>query len=124
MTEVWLYRVDVVTVPADVDKGIPDVAGFEVLSTEGEKIGKVDEATHEAGRGWIVVDTGFWIFGKKRMIPAGAIESIDLDKREVRVALTKDRIKQAPDYDKVRRDEHAYRDEVGAYYSADKGAAR
>jgi hypothetical protein len=47
-----------------------------------------------------------------------------LDKREVRVALTKDQIKQAPDYDKLRRDEQAYRDEIGAYYSADKGKAR
>jgi hypothetical protein len=122
MTEVWLYRIDVVAVPDDADQGVPDVAGFEVLTTDGDKIGKVDEATREAGGGWIVVDTGFWIFGKKRMIPAGAIESIDLEKREVRLALTKDQVKQAPDYDKVRRDEKAYRDEVGDYYRTGKGA--
>jgi hypothetical protein len=115
MTEVWMYRVEVLEVPET--PAIPDIAGFEVLSSDGHKLGKVDEATNEAGRGWIVVDTGFWIFGKKRLIPAGAIESIDLDEREVRLALTKDAIKNAPDFDEVRRDQKDYRDEVGTYYS-------
>ena len=64
----------------------------------------------------LVVDTGFWIFGKKRMIPAGVVPR-DRRRRanKVFVAMTKDQIKQAPDYDEERhRDRRArYHDEVG-----------
>jgi ribosomal 30S subunit maturation factor RimM len=116
MSEVWVYRVEVLEVPDD-ESTMPDIAGFEVLSSDGHKLGKVDQATYEAGSGWIVVDTGFWVFGKKRMVPAGAIESIDLDAREVRLGLTKEQIKQAPDFDEVRRDQDAYRQELGEYYA-------
>ena len=77
---------------------MPDLTGFEVVTTDEQKIGKVDEASNESGSSWIVVDTGFWIFGKKRMIPAGAIESVNRDERTLRVALSKNEINEAPDY--------------------------
>ena len=52
------------------------------------------------------------------MLPAGAIERIDLDNRKVAVRLTKDQIKNSPEYDAdtegYRSD--AYRDRVGTYY--------
>jgi len=62
------------------------------------------------------LDTGFWIFGKKRMIPAGVITRIDHDDRNVYVTLTKDQIKQAPDFDETRREQEAYRKELADYY--------
>jgi hypothetical protein len=61
-----------------------------------------------------VVDTGFWIFGKKRLIPAGVVRSIDDDNQKVYLSLTKDEVKSAPDFDEQRRD---YRDEYDSYYS-------
>ena len=65
-----------------------------------------------------MVDTGFWIFGKKRMLPAGVVRAIDVDEKKVFVAMTKDEIKGAPDYDDEhhQRDEPGYHDEVGRYY--------
>ena len=50
------------------------------------------------------------------MIPAGVIETIDLDKEKVYVSMTKDQIKGAPDYDETLSQDAKYRDEVGAYY--------
>ena len=47
---------------------LPDLTGWDVEATDGH-IGKVDEATYEDASSCLVVDTGFWIFGKKRMIP-------------------------------------------------------
>jgi sporulation protein YlmC with PRC-barrel domain len=131
MTDVWVYRVGVLVVPEPTDgetnggstDTIPDLTGYEVVTTDGEKIGKVDEATNETANSWIVVDTGFWIFGKKRMIPAGSIESIDPEKRQIRVALRKDEIKNAPDFDEVRKGESNYRDEVSNYYRNHQGAS-
>ena len=55
----------------------------------------------------MVVDTGIWIFGKKRLIPAGAIMSVDHDSKSVHVAMSKDQIKSAPDYDRDDWDDSA-----------------
>ena len=76
-----------------VDRPTVDITGFEVEATDGS-IGKVDEATYETGRSFLVVDTGPWIFGKKVMLPAGVIRSIDETEEKVFVNRTKDEIKR------------------------------
>jgi hypothetical protein len=92
-----------------------DLAGFTVEAIDG-KIGKVDEATQEAGGSYIVVDTGPWIFGKKVLLPAGVIRDVDLDTETVFVNRTKDEIKNAPEFDEKRYRDQDYRKEVGGYY--------
>ena len=112
MTEIYTYRAEVfVPVPS------VDLTGFDVEAADGH-IGKVDEATYESGSSCLVVDTGFWIFGKKRMLPAGVVERVDPDEKKVFVSLTKDQIKNAPDYDEERHrgDERGHHDENAAYY--------
>jgi hypothetical protein len=92
-----------------------DVTGFSVEALDGG-IGKVDEATYEAGGSFIVVDTGPWIFGKKVVLPAGVIRDVDLDAETVFVERTKEQIKNAPPFDEgVYRDER-YRAELSSYY--------
>jgi hypothetical protein len=83
-----------------------DLVGYDVEATDGS-IGKIDEASNEAGSAYLVVDTGFWIFGKKRMIPAGVVQRVDENEHKVFVTLTKDDIKAAPDFkdqDRVSRE--------------------
>src|SRR4051794_4721938 len=94
-----------------------DLTGFEVESRDGS-IGKVDKATSEAGDCRLVVDTGPWIFGKKVMLPAGVVRELDVDARTVFVDLTKEEIKNAPEYDERLEDDSAYRDQLGSYYLA------
>jgi hypothetical protein len=109
-TNVWTYRENLRHDPTT------DYIGYDVEATDGH-IGKIDEASKEASRHYVVVDTGFWIFGKKRMIPAGVIDRVDHDDHRVWVSMTKDQIKNAPDYDST----HDYRDNeydrFGTYYS-------
>jgi hypothetical protein len=93
-----------------------DLTGFKVEATDGS-IGKVDESTHEAGGSFLVVDTGPWIFGKKVMLPAGLIDDVDLDAREIFVNRTKDEIKDAPEFDEERLSDPGYREELGGYYA-------
>jgi len=50
------------------------------------------------------------------MLPAGVIERIDYDGRLVFVNLTKDQIRDAPDYDATRLQDEAYRSDLGTYY--------
>jgi hypothetical protein len=92
-----------------------DVSGFGVEARDGH-IGKVDEATYETGASYLVVDTGFWIFGKKRMIPAGLVERVDPDERKVYLSVTKDEVKNAPDYDPDRFRDADYQSEVADHY--------
>jgi hypothetical protein len=99
-----------------------NLEGFKVEATDGE-IGKVDEATYETGGSYIVVDTGPWIFGKKVMIPAGAVERVDAEEKEVFVGLTKDEIKNAPEFDEEKYQTDDYRSSLGSYYERQKAHA-
>jgi hypothetical protein len=95
----------------------PNVTGFSVEATDG-KIGKVDEATYQAGGSFLIVDTGPWIFGKKVMLPAGVVERINPENKTLFVNLTKDQLKNAPDFDEeTGRDDQDYRRRLGDYYS-------
>lgn len=105
MTDMWDYRTDVTTAGSDL-------VGYSVEATDGS-IGKIDESSVEAGSAYVVVDTGPWIFGKKRMIPAGVVERIDDADKKVYVRLTKDQIKDAPDFDEAHRMERTNYD---SYY--------
>jgi hypothetical protein len=96
----------------DLGAGSLDLVGYDVEATDGS-IGKVDEASNAAGSAFLVVDTGFWIFGKKRMIPAGVVDRVDDVDKRVFVRLTKDQIKSAPDFEEQHRSE---RDQYDEYY--------
>jgi len=109
---VWIYRTPMATA-----KDQQDLVGYDVEAADGH-IGKIDKATAETSRQYVVVDTGFWIFGKKRLIPAGMATRVDHADRKVYVSMTKDQIKQAPDYDEaMTSDDDAYYDKYSDYYS-------
>ena len=89
-SELWRYKTEV------LDDG-QSIIGFDVEARDGH-IGKVDESTTEIDRASIVVDTGFWIFGKKRQIPAGLVDQINFEDRKVFIRMTKDGLRAAPEY--------------------------
>lgn len=107
MTELWAYRVDIMVPDLDL-------TGFDVEANDGH-IGKIDEASEEAGDAYLVVDTGFWIFGKKRVIPARAVKQIDVETETVFVDLSKDEVKNAPDYESDWPTPD-HREQHGSYY--------
>lgn len=111
LTDVWMYRDP--TLATSLSK--QELVGFDVESIDGS-IGKIDDATLETDYGFIVVDTGPWIFGKKVMIPAGTVNHVDHDERKVYVDRSKDQIKAAPEYDETADTDPAYREKLGGYY--------
>ncbi len=111
-TDVWSYR-DGSSLGMDISNA--DIAGFEVEALDGS-IGKVDEATYETGSSYLVVDTGPWIFGKKVMLPAGVVKSIDSNEEKILVNRTKDEIKSSPEFDETMVGDDTYRGELGSYY--------
>jgi hypothetical protein len=108
--EMWTFT----TTTANVD-----LTAFKVEARDGS-IGKVDEGTYEAGGSFIVVDTGPWIFGKKVLLPAGVIKDVDLDTETLFVDLTKDQIKNAPEFDEKTYRDDSYRTQVGSYYDRER----
>jgi hypothetical protein len=112
MEDLWLYRDEAI--------GDIDLSGYSVEAADGS-IGKVDEASYEIGSGYLVVDTGPWIFGKKAVLPAGLVDRIDTEAETVFVTSTKDEIKSSPDFDRdFHRDLLAdadYRGRIGTYYA-------
>jgi hypothetical protein len=109
---IWVYHDTLQPTLTDAK----DIVGYDVEATD-DSIGKVDKRSTEAGRDYLVVDTGFWIFGHKRLIPAGVVRNVDHDARKVYVTMTKDQIKNAPDFDDaMTASDEAYYDKYSSYY--------
>jgi hypothetical protein len=108
----WTYG-DADTIGVDTQN--IDLTGYSIEALDGS-IGKVDEATYDTARSYIVVDTGPWIFGKKVLLPAGAVQRIDMDSETVFVNLTKDQIKNAPEFDEDAYRDDEYRTRIAKYY--------
>ena len=111
-TDIWTYR--------EQTWATDDLTGYKVEALDGG-IGKIDEASNDVGAGYIVVDTGPWIFGKKVMLPAGVIDRVDREDEQVFVNRTKDQIKDAPEFDADTYRDDSYRSELGSYY--DRGGS-
>ena len=107
-TDIWSYR------DAQWSSAI-DLTGYKVEAIDGE-IGSIDAVSNEVGSSYVVVDTGPWIFGKKVLLPAGVIQSVNVEDERVMVNRTKDQIENAPEFDEDRHRDETYRSDVGTYY--------
>lgn len=115
MVDIWMWQETIYPAGGGVAAD-RDLTGYDVEATDGG-IGKIDSASNEVGRGYLVVDTGWWIFGKRRLVPAGVVTAVDESERKVYVSCTKEQIKAAPDYDDTSNvEDDSYRDQVGGYY--------
>jgi hypothetical protein len=107
--EVWRYRSE--------GGSISDLEGFDVAASDGT-IGHVEKALETDRLSYVIVDTGPWIFGKKVLLPAGVVDRVDPQERTVHVALTKQQIKDAPQYDPDDRGPDDEEDDrIGTYYA-------
>jgi hypothetical protein len=107
-TDLWTYRTGTWTGA--------DLTGYDVEALDGG-IGSIAEASNDVGAGYLVVDTGPWIFGKKVMVPAGMIDRVDAQEEKVWINLTKDQIKNAPEFDEDGYREATYRGRLDDYYA-------
>ncbi len=90
-TATWNYRTGV-----RLDES--EMIGYEVEAKDGN-IGKIVEESLEVDAAHLVIDTGFWIFGTKRLVPAGVVSRIDYDDETVYIEITKDQVKASPEYE-------------------------
>lgn len=95
-----------------------EVEGYSIHAIDGE-IGKVknyivDDQTWEIR--FIVVDTGNWLSGNKVLISPSWIRELRWDESEIVADLTKDAIKNSPEYDESMTLDHVYQRKLHEYY--------
>ncbi|MGL5078792.1 MAG: DUF2382 domain-containing protein [Waterburya sp.] len=95
-----------------------DIKGFSVYDYTNDKIGSVyDIIVDETGRfRYLVIDTGFWIFGKKVLLPVGRA-SVDYSKHRIYAqGLTKEQAESLPKYDEDMTIDYDYEEQVRGVY--------
>lgn len=100
--------------------GGTDIKGMDIYAgTTDEKIGTVyDILLDETGRfRYLVVDTGFWIFGKKVLLPIGSAR-IDYDAGRIYAIglVDKNQAEQLPEYDELQPIDYDYEERVRDVY--------
>ena len=74
--------------------------GFHLHASDGE-IGHVDDFLVDPSWkvAYLVVDTSNWVGGKSVLVSPTAIANIDVEKKEIRVRLTRKEIEKSPSID-------------------------
>ncbi|HEY9599996.1 MAG TPA: PRC-barrel domain-containing protein [Allocoleopsis sp.] len=78
-----------------------DITHFDVIARRDEKVGSVESVLvdEETGRiRYLVVDTGFWVFGKKVLLPIGLSQIVYMDRHVYVEGLTQEQVKALPEY--------------------------
>jgi hypothetical protein len=92
---------------------------FNVYSQNDEQIGSVKDALIDEQEGrfrYLIVDTGFWVFGKKVLLPIG-MARFDYDARRIYVdGLTKDQVENLPAFTDDLKVDQDYEESVRAGY--------
>jgi len=98
---------------------IDDIKNFDVYTQGDNKVGSVYDILVDEQTGkfrYFIVDTGFWVFGKKVLLPVG-LGNIDYGARRISVnGLSKEQVESLPNYDNLEKVDFDYEEQVrGAY---------
>lgn len=99
--------------------GGDDIQGYDVYSDIGDdKVGSVKNIlVDEEGRfRYLVVDTGFWIFGKKVLLPVGRSRVDEVNRRIYAVGLTREQVENLPEFSEDLRVDYDYEEQVRGVY--------
>ncbi len=83
-------------------QSVNDLKGYTIVATDGE-IGSIEEFYFDDEKltvRYLVANTGNWLTGKQNLLAPFAVTHLDHDTRKIRVALTKEQVKNSPGIDK------------------------
>ncbi|BAZ09076.1 hypothetical protein NIES4071_08820 [Calothrix sp. NIES-4071] len=109
------YYTDTIDSRFDVD----NISNFDVYVATNEKVGTVHDILVDEASGrfrYLVVDTGFWIFGKKVLLPVGRADIHYTDKIVYAKGLTKEQVEDLPNYDELEEIGYDYEEQVRNVY--------
>jgi uncharacterized protein YrrD len=88
---------------------------FSVYAADDDKVGSVNDILVDTQDGrirYFVVDTGFWFFGKKVLLPVGRARINELDERVYVDGMTKDQVESLPNFDELDKVDYNYEEQV------------
>jgi hypothetical protein len=115
-TEIWTFQ--------DRRLGQLDLTGFAVETRDGV-IGRVDRATRDVARSYLVIDPGPAMpLGRRVVLPAGMVDTVDLDDRRLSVSVGRNEILSAPEFDPDRPLDESLRDSISSHFASPRGQQR
>ncbi|MCU0570564.1 MAG: DUF2382 domain-containing protein [Oculatellaceae cyanobacterium Prado106] len=105
---------------------VQDFKNFDVYAADGDKVGSVYDVLVDADTGrfrYFVVDTGFWIFGKKVLLPVGQATIDPVANQIQAIGLLKDQINDLPNFDNLEEVDFDYEERVRGIYRPSTAAA-
>ncbi|MBD0324187.1 MAG: PRC-barrel domain-containing protein [Aldersonia sp.] len=99
-------------------RDVKHVAGYHIHATDGS-IGHVEDFLVD-GRSWtiryLIVDTSNWIGGRHVLIAPGWVSGISWEGTKIDIGLTRDAIRNSPEYDSAGAVQRNYEDRLHAHY--------
>ncbi|HEV7368218.1 PRC-barrel domain-containing protein [Arenibaculum sp.] len=95
-----------------------EVTGYYIGASDGD-VGHVDDLLVEDD-GWrlryLLVDTVNWLPGRKVLVASDWIRSVSWSEQKIHVGLTREQVKNSPEYDEVAGVNRAYEEQLYAHY--------
>jgi hypothetical protein len=108
-TEVWMYQ--------ERRLAELDLSGYEVEARDGP-IGRVVRSMSTADGAFLIVDPGASMpLGRHVLVPAGLVDTVDLDDRRLLVRLSRDQVRHAPEYQAGQVLDPATREAFSRYFA-------
>jgi hypothetical protein len=94
------------------------INGYAISASDG-KIGTISDFLFDDTNWlvrWLVVDTGYWLSGRKVLLPSSALAHLNAKKEECSIKLTMQQIKDSPNVDTDRPVSRQMEATVYGYY--------
>lgn len=96
-----------------------DIKNFDVYAQGEDKVGSVNDilVDETAGRiRYLIVDTGFWVLGKKVLLPIGLAQVDYTGKRVNVISLTKEQVEHLPPVTDLQKIDEEHEEQVHGIY--------
>ena len=101
------------------DNNLSHLEDYSVYADGDDKVGSVEDGLFDDTTGqfrYLIVDTGFWFFGKKVLLPIGRAQFDNSQQRVYVSGLTKDQVENLPEYDENTSVDYDYEENVRGVY--------
>lgn len=99
--------------------GMDDIKGYSVYAQGDDKVGSVHDILVDDVDGrfrYFIVDTGFWVFGKKVLVPVGMVSIEQSEKRLYVNGLTRQQVEDLPNFDDLEKLDFEHEEQVRGVY--------
>ena len=98
---------------------IDSLKHFSVYAADDDKVGSINDILVDTQDGrirYFVVDTGFWFFGKRVLLPVGRANISYTDERIYVNGMTKEQVENLPNFDELDKVDYDYEERVRNVY--------